>query len=89
MTPISRQYLPNELKLGSIKGRKVIADFSGGIITSDAGIILLAELDKKLRIKAKFAIGFSRLSRLILCRLFSTSIIGTKSLWDCFRLRRC
>ncbi len=55
MTPSSRQYLPNELKLGSIKGRKVIADFSGGIITSDAGIILLAELDKKLRITAKFA----------------------------------
>ena len=55
MTPSSRQYLPNKLKLGSIKGRKVIADFSGGIITSDAGIILLAELDKKLRITAKFA----------------------------------
>ncbi len=55
MNPSSIQYLPNELKLGSIKGRKVIADFTGGIITSDAGIVLLAELDKKLKITGRFA----------------------------------
>ena len=45
----------SNLNFGSIKGRKVIADFTGGIITSDAGIILLAELDKKLQITARFA----------------------------------
>ena len=55
MTPTSIKSIPNQLNLGSIKGRKVIADFSGGRITSDAGIILLAELDKKLKITAKFA----------------------------------
>ncbi len=48
MTPSSTQSLPNQLNFGSLKGRKVIANFSGGRITSDAGIVLLAELDKKL-----------------------------------------
>ena len=55
MTPSSTNYSRNQFNFGSIKGRKVIADFTGGRITSDAGIILLAELDKKLRITEKFA----------------------------------
>ncbi len=58
MTPTLTQYFPSQLKLGSIKGRKVIANFEGGRITSDAGIVLMAELDKKLKITARFAIGF-------------------------------
>jgi hypothetical protein len=48
MTPISTDCSPSQFNFGSIKGRKVIADFTGGRITSDAGIILLAELDRKL-----------------------------------------
>ena len=48
MTPSSTQSIPDLLNLGNIKGRKVIANFSGGRITSDSGIVLLAELDKKL-----------------------------------------
>ncbi|MGK7949058.1 MAG: transposase, partial [Xenococcaceae cyanobacterium] len=55
MTPISTKLIANQLNFGSLKGRKVIADFSGGIITSDAGIILMAELDKKLKITSRFA----------------------------------
>ena len=55
MTPSSTNCLPNQLNFGSLKVRKVIADFSGGIITSDAGIVLMAELDKKLKITARFA----------------------------------
>ena len=55
MTPSSIENISNQFNFGSIKGRKVIADFTGGIITSDAGIILLAELDKKLQITARFA----------------------------------
>ena len=55
MTPSSTKYIANQLNFGSLKGRQVIADFTGGIITSDAGIVLLAELDKKLKITAKFA----------------------------------
>ena len=55
MTPSSPQYLLNQLKLGKLNGRKVIANFAGGRITSDAGIVLMAELDKKLKITARFA----------------------------------
>ena len=55
MTPASTKFSGNQLNFGSLKGRKVIADFSGGQITSNAGIILLAELDKKLNITEKFA----------------------------------
>ncbi len=55
MTPIFPYYIPNKLNFGTVKGRKVVADFSGGQITSDAGIVLIAELDKKLKITAKFA----------------------------------
>ncbi len=80
MTPSSTQSIPNQLNFGNIKGRKVIANFSGGRITSDAGIVLLAELDKKLKITSRFAIGFSRLSGFILCGLFSPPVISTKSL---------
>ncbi|NJO98658.1 MAG: IS1380 family transposase [Pleurocapsa sp. CRU_1_2] len=55
MTPSSTSYSLNKFNFGSIKGRKVIADFTGGRITSDAGIVLLAELDRKLKITDKFA----------------------------------
>ena len=55
MTPISTHSIPNQLNFGKIKGRKVMADFSGGRITSDAGIVLMAELDRKLRITSLFA----------------------------------
>jgi hypothetical protein len=55
MTPSSTGCIPNQLNFGTIEGRKVIADFTGAKITSDAGIVLLAELDKKLKITEKFA----------------------------------
>jgi hypothetical protein len=45
----------SQLKLGKVKGREVIANFTGGRLTSNAGIILLSELDKKLGITKKFA----------------------------------
>ncbi len=86
MTSTSTQCLPNQLKFESIQGRKVIANFSGGRITSDAGIVLLADKNKKLKITPRFAIGFSRLSGPIPCQLFGASVISTKSLWPCFRL---
>ncbi len=55
MTPSYQESTSNRIDLGKIKGRKVIANFEGGRITSDAGIVLMAELDKKLGITAKFA----------------------------------
>jgi len=55
MTSNSRKKASNQLHLGKHKGQEIIADFSGGRITSDAGIILIAELDKKLKISQQFA----------------------------------
>jgi hypothetical protein len=55
MTPISDNSPLNQFNFGNLKGRKITANFSGGRITSDAGIIWLAELDKKLKITEKFA----------------------------------
>ena len=80
MTPSSTQCIPHQLNFGTIKGRKVIANFDGGRITSDAGIVLMADKNKKLKITARFAIGFSRLSLLILCGLFSSPVVGAKRL---------
>ena len=47
-----------QLDLGKLKDRQIIANFEGGRITSDAGIVLMAQLDKKLRITSQFAEGF-------------------------------
>ncbi len=55
MTPSSPHFPLNQLNFGKLKKRQVIANFAGGRITSDAGIMLMAELDKKLKITAKFA----------------------------------
>jgi hypothetical protein len=55
MTPSSNKQISHQLKFGRIKGREVIANFAGGKITSDAGIIWLAKLDKKLKITERFA----------------------------------
>ena len=50
-SPKSRQVL----NFGKQKGRELIANFDGGLITSDGGIIWIAELDKKLGITEKFS----------------------------------
>lgn len=44
-----------QINLDRLNGREVIANFDGGSITSDAGIVLLSELDKKLEITSRFA----------------------------------
>ncbi len=54
MTPSSSQKVSQQLNLGRIKGKEIIANFEGGRITSDSGILLMAELDKKLKITARF-----------------------------------
>ena len=55
MTPSSPHCLLNKFNFCKLNGRKVIANFAGGKITSYAGIVWLAELDKKLKITAKFS----------------------------------
>ncbi len=55
MTPILTECIPEQFNFGRVKGRKVIANFKGGTLTSDGGLILVAELDKKRQITARFA----------------------------------
>ena len=45
----------NPIKFPSVKRRKVQADFSGGDITSNAGIPLLSQVDEKLRLTRAIA----------------------------------
>ena len=47
-----------QINLDRLNGREVIANFDGGSITSDAGIVLLSELDEKLEITSRFASCF-------------------------------
>ena len=46
---------PKLINFSNQKGKEIIANFDGGIITSDAGIVWIAEFDKKLEITGKFA----------------------------------
>lgn len=55
MTPSATECISHQFNFGNLKGRQVIANFEGGRITSDAGIVLMAELDKKLGLTARFA----------------------------------
>jgi hypothetical protein len=59
MTPILTECIPEQFNFGRVKGRKVIANFKGGTLTSDGGLVLVAELDKKRQITARFADCFS------------------------------
>ena len=43
------------LGFGRLDGRSVEADFSGGAITSDAGLLLVKQVDRQLGITEKFA----------------------------------
>jgi hypothetical protein len=47
--------LPSPICLPSFKGRKVEVNFEGGDITSDGGIILLQQMDRKLGLTEKIA----------------------------------
>ena len=43
----------SEIDLGRAGGRRVVADFDGGMVSSDAGALLLAETDKAIRLAAR------------------------------------
>lgn len=55
MTPIYSRENRQRFHFKKPKGRQVIADFSGGTITSNAGIVLIAELDRRLQLTEKFS----------------------------------
>ena len=55
MKPNNSDKKEQKLKLGKVKGKELSFNFDGGRITSDAGIVLIAELDKKLKITEQFS----------------------------------
>lgn len=57
--PISTECIPEQFSFGRAKGRNIIANFKGGTLTSDGGLVLVAELDKKRQITARFADCFN------------------------------
>ena len=54
MSPRNSRKTRKVINFSKQKGKEIIPNFEGGLITSDAGIVWIAELDKKLGIIEKF-----------------------------------
>jgi len=59
MSPLSRQWLPEQFSFGRVEFHQVIVKFQGGTVTSDAGLTLGAALDQKRQITTRFAACFN------------------------------
>lgn len=55
MTPASTDRIAKQFKFEQPKSHVVVVNFQGGQVTSDAGLTLIAETDRKLQITSKFA----------------------------------
>ncbi|MFL9458840.1 transposase [Tolypothrix bouteillei VB521301_2] len=59
MTPNKKnQGIPEQFVFEQVKSCPVIVDFKGKPVTSDAGLTLIAELDRKREITSRLAICF-------------------------------
>src|SRR5262245_63605912 len=48
----------DSLDFGTVAGRSVVGAFDGGVISSDAGALLLGAADKAIRLISRYAAGF-------------------------------
>ncbi|WGV23788.1 IS1380 family transposase [Halotia branconii] len=55
MTPTFTDRTPKQFKFSGEKSHPIVVNFQGGTVTSDAGLSLIAEIDRKLEITSKFA----------------------------------
>jgi len=55
MVPTKIESQPRTYHFGQLGRRQIVADFSGGQITSDGGLFLIAQLDRHYRITRRFA----------------------------------
>lgn len=58
MTPTKTECTAKPYAFGQLKRCQVVADFSGGQITTDGGLILVAQVDKHYRISERLAACF-------------------------------
>lgn len=58
MTPPNTECTANCYGFGQLERRQVVADFSGGQITTDGGLILVAQVDRHYRISEQLAACF-------------------------------
>jgi hypothetical protein len=58
MTPNKNHCIPEQFIFGQVQSSSVIVNFKGEPVTSDAGLTLIAELDKKREITSRFAACF-------------------------------
>jgi hypothetical protein len=59
MTPTKTECSAQTYSFGQLERRQVVADFSGGQITSDGGLILVAEIDRRYQISERVAECFT------------------------------
>lgn len=55
MNRAATRSLPKQFRFEQPKSPPVVVNFSGGLVTSDAGLTLIAEIDRKLQITSQFA----------------------------------
>jgi hypothetical protein len=54
MTKAVRRSIPKQFRFEQPKLPTVVVNFQGGQVTSDAGLNLIAEIDRKLQITSRF-----------------------------------
>lgn len=69
MTQPATRSLPKNFKFEQPKSPPVVVNFNGGQVTSDAGLSLIAELDRKLQITSRLARCFQDYRSSNNCRL--------------------
>lgn len=55
MNRAAMRSLPKQFRFEQPKSPPVVVNFGGGLVTSDAGLSLIAEIDRKLQITSQFA----------------------------------
>lgn len=58
MTPASTERIPKQFRFEQPKLPPVVVNFRGGTVTSDAGLSLITEIDRKLQITPRLAVCF-------------------------------
>lgn len=58
MTPAKTECSAKSYQFGQLNRRQIVADFSGGQLTSDGGLILLAQIDQRYGISERVAACF-------------------------------